>query len=269
MILCSVRLTFYNLRADPVDAVKVGITGAAKWYIDPGIAFGWTSGTVTFQMVADAISHIMGKNNCKIFPYLDDLVIVSPRDNAEKKFYILVDLITELGLPMNQDKKTPLSKILICLSITFDIDSGTLSIDKHKLKDIYQECIQVSHKKFLSRRKFQSLLGKLLYIHKCVAPARIFINHILTLFREHSHRTHIKLTEDFYKDIQWFVTFLQAFNASLSSRKLRYKNLTPFTWMPLLLAWGLSGITGSTALQLLRSQILTSILFTWKCWTLS
>ena len=60
---------------------------------------------------------------------------------------------------MNLGKMSPLSKTLTCLGITIDIDSATINIDKRKLKDIYQECIQVSHKKFLNRRKFQSLLG--------------------------------------------------------------------------------------------------------------
>ena len=134
--------------------------------------------------------------------------MVSPRDTTDKNFDILADLITELGLPINLDKKTLPSKTVTCLGITIDIDSVTLRIDKHKLKDIYQECIQVSHKNILSKRKFQSMLGKLLYIHKCVAPARIFVNRILALFREHSHSNRIKLTEDFHRDIQWFVTFL-------------------------------------------------------------
>ena len=67
-----------NLRAEPVDAVKLVIFWADKRYIDPTIAFGWASGTSAFQMVADAISFIMAKENCKFFAYVDDFIGVAP-----------------------------------------------------------------------------------------------------------------------------------------------------------------------------------------------
>ena len=119
-------------------------------------------------MVADAIAHIMGKPNCKIFPYVDDLVMVSPRDTANKYFDILADLITEHGLPINPDKITPPSKTLTCLGITIDIDAGTLSIDKHKLKDIYQECIQVYLKIFFEQEEVPVLTRQIVvYLQVC------------------------------------------------------------------------------------------------------
>ena len=46
----DVAHAFRNLRVDPVDAVKLGICWADKWYVDPVITFGWASGTSAFQM---------------------------------------------------------------------------------------------------------------------------------------------------------------------------------------------------------------------------
>ena len=45
----DVARAFRNLRANPVDAVKLGICWADKWYIDPRIVFGWASGTSAFR----------------------------------------------------------------------------------------------------------------------------------------------------------------------------------------------------------------------------
>ena len=129
----DVSRAFRNLRADPVDAVKLGICWADKWYIDPAIAFGWASGTSAFQMVADAISFIMAKENCKIFAYVDDFIGVAPRAVAATHFQKLSDLLTELGLPMNPQKKTPPCRSLTCLGITINIDAATLQIEKSKL----------------------------------------------------------------------------------------------------------------------------------------
>ena len=57
-----------------------------------------------------------------------------------------------------------------------------MKIHPNKLFEIYEECLKVRHKTHLSRRAFQSLLGKLLYIQKCVKPSQIFIIRILALF---------------------------------------------------------------------------------------
>ena len=154
----------------------------------------------------------MAKENCKIFAYVDDFIGVASRPVAATHFQKLSDLLTELGLPMNPHKKTPPCRSLTCLGITIDIDAATLQIDKSKLQAIYEACLQIRHKKFFSKKTFQSLIGKLIYVHKCVQPAQIFINSILALFRNNAHKKRIKLNEEFFKDIHWFLTFLPSYN---------------------------------------------------------
>ena len=41
----------------------------------------------------------------------------------------------------------------------------------------------------------------------------------LVMFRHHSHKNRIKLTEGFHKDIHWFVTFLPTFNCVIFDNK--------------------------------------------------
>ena len=58
-----------------------------------------------------------------------------------------------------------------------------MHIEPCKLAQIRAECLAVKGKRILSKKAYQSLMGKLLYIQKCVKPSRIFVNHILALFR--------------------------------------------------------------------------------------
>ena len=74
-------------------------------------------------------------------------------------------------------------------------------------------------KKSLSKKSYQSSISKLIYIHKCVTPARTFVNRILSLFRSSSHKSRIQLTQDFFRDIQRFLKFLPAFNVVTFFRK--------------------------------------------------
>ena len=167
----------------------------------------------------------MGKDNCKIFAYIDDYVIVSTEDDAWRHFNKLSALLTELGLPMNENRRSPPTRVLTCLGITIDLDKNSLSIEASKLQEIYQECCQVMTKNSLTRRQFQSLLGKLIYLHKCIKPARIFIHRILSLFRDNPHAKKIKLTEEFFLDIQWFIRFLPHFAGSTKIFKSEMKHM--------------------------------------------
>ena len=45
-----------------------------------------------------------------------------------------------------------------------------------------------------------------------MAPARTFINCMLAVFRENAHMKRIKLTEEFFQDLSWFLEFLPTFN---------------------------------------------------------
>ena len=87
-----------------------------------------------------------------------------------------------------------------------------MSISKDKLEAIYAECVEASTRNSLSKRKYKSLLGKLLHIQKCVKPARVFINRLLAVFQNNSHLKTIQLSDEFHKYIQWFLTFLPTYN---------------------------------------------------------
>ena len=151
------------------------------------------------QFLSDAIVYFVKQQGYKMFPYIDDYTLVISEDQANEAFIYLSRLLDELGLPMNSDKKTPPTKVMTCLGIKIDTLANTLSID---------ECIHIRHKQFLSKRAFQLLLGKLLYVHKCVEPPRTFINWMLALFRMNHRVAGIPLTEEFHKDLTWFITFL-------------------------------------------------------------
>ena len=208
----DVARAFRNLRVDPADALKLGIRWKDAFYVDLAIAFGWTHGSGSFQILSDAIAHIMARHGVKLHCYIDDYIVVAPKSKADAQFATLCELLKDLGLPLNRDKVTPPTKKLGCLGIDIDINTNTMSIAQEKLREIYEACIQASQKTHLSRQAFQSLLGKLIYIHKCVKPSRIFINRILELFRKNHHCRKIYLNVDFHRDLQWFLTFLPTYN---------------------------------------------------------
>ena len=208
----DVASSFCNLRVDPANALKCGIKWANVFYVDLAIVFGWTHGSGIFQILSNTITFIMAKKGLNLHCYIDDYITVTSKDKASQEFTSLCDLLNELGLPINESKLTPPTKSLTCLGIDINIDDNTMSISQEKLEAIYAERMMVSNKNSPSKHSFQSLLGKLIYIQRCVKPSRTFINKILELFRKNSHLQKSNLTLDFHKDIQWFLAFLPTYN---------------------------------------------------------
>ena len=83
-------------------------------------AFGWVHGGAAFQIVSDAIVHIISKRGFKIFAYIDEFVAVVC------SFQALYELICELGLPINPDKMIPPCKAFTCLGIYINPEVLTL-----------------------------------------------------------------------------------------------------------------------------------------------
>ena len=151
----------------------------------------------------------MKRKGFKTFAYIDDFILINPKSKAQQAFDTLLQ---ELGLPMNSDKRTPPTRTLTCLGICPDLNTNTLSIDAAKIEAIYDQCMKTLCRNTISKKHLQSLLGKLQYLHKCVKPARIFVNHILATFRQNCHKNRFKISTEVKQDIHWFIRFLPQFN---------------------------------------------------------
>ena len=128
---------------DPADAIKFGIKWKGAFFLNVTAAFGWVHGSSLFQFVADAITYFMERHGFKAFAHIDDFILVTKKNEAQGTFNTLSNLFEQLGLPMNEDKRTLPTAKLTCLGITIDIYDKTFSIDPLKLKAIHGECIKV------------------------------------------------------------------------------------------------------------------------------
>ena len=155
-------------------------------------------------MATDAITYLMWTQNNWIMAYLDDLVGVADSDKAQAAFLILSNLLQALGLPINSKNVEPPSQKITCLGIEIDAKAGTLTIPDKKIQKIKTICHNWMFKSKASRSQLQKLVGNLLYLHKCIPPARLFTNRMLSVLHNAPMSGTVKLNEAFYKDIAWF-----------------------------------------------------------------
>ena len=143
-------------------------------------------------------------------------ILTSQRpDVAYIAFNFLKGLLHYLGLEVSMQKLVSPSTSVVCIGINIDVTTNTLSITQTKLIAIYQACIHWKSKTVATKKQLQSLLGKLLYIGRCVRPARMFLNRMLQVLRTNHNRSHFKLTPMFFRDLVWFTKYLLNFNGTV------------------------------------------------------
>ena len=145
-----------------------------------------------------------------VINYIDDFVGVP--DVAERSFECLYALLECLGLTISKKKLIPPTTEPVCLGVLVNTITGTISIPEEKLTQIVQTVKEWKTKVNRTKHELQSLLGQLLYIHKCVRPARVFLNRMLDVLHRNYDKRVITLTQRFRRDLRWFDKFSLCFN---------------------------------------------------------
>ena len=214
----DVARAFRHVPIDPGDAIHLGMKWRNKYYIDKFLAFGAVHGTAIFQRITDFIRFILAKQGIHVFNYIDDIYACCHVDTAEHAFQSLISVITEVGLPMNPQKVFSPTTSLTIMGIVVDVHRASFSIDKAKLDEIRAICVQTFLRDVVSKREFQSLLGKLLYISRCV-KSRIFLNRLLITLRNQTDKARVTLDHGTYESLAWFLTFMHSFNGVVYFKK--------------------------------------------------
>ena len=60
-----------------------------------------------FQRISGSLTFILSKAGIKMFAYISDYILVSPKAAVDHHFDTLASLLLELGLPSNPEKQPP------------------------------------------------------------------------------------------------------------------------------------------------------------------
>ena len=210
----------------------IRIAPLAYWeYIimTPMLPFDFRHGSTFFHNCCDTICHIMRQHGFPYFwNYIDKLIYTDLPSQIYNAYQFLINLLSELGLDVSKEKLVAPAAAVTCLGILIDTRTRTISIPHSKLQKIHKLCKDWTHKTSCTESQLQSLFRSLLYISKCVQPARCFLNRMLALLRANHESNIIQLTEDFAKDCSWYFWTLKIVFHIMILRVL----MRPYTWMP-------------------------------------
>ena len=208
----DVSRAFRHVRLDPHDYDLMGLNWKGVTYVDATLAFGSRHGTQIFQRLSDAIRHMMRRQGFTVLNYVDDFLGIATPSVARRSYDALLELLQKLGLEVSVKKLVGPATKVTCLGVDVDSVERMVSIPDAKLRQIVVTVKEWLQKHFCSKRQLQSLLGNLLYVHKCVKPGRYFLNRMLELLRNNYDASTITLTNEFKRDLRWFDKFLSRYN---------------------------------------------------------
>ena len=198
----DISRAFRHLRVDPADIDLLSSQVDQHHYIDISTPFGFHHGSLFFQRCSDAIRYIMTSHgHTGLFNYIDDLIYTGFSSEIQNSYEFLLNLLQELGLDISHKKLVAPATAVTYLGILVDSVNKTISIPQEKMQEIIKTCKIWSQKMYCSKTNLQSLLGLLLYITKCVKPARFFLNRMLQLLRDNYEVKKILLTKEFFLDL--------------------------------------------------------------------
>lgn len=144
--------------------------------------------------------------------YLDDLIIIAEdKKKATEHYEYVINLFQKLGLPVANDKLQPPSHSVEWLGININSSTMTLSIPEKKVSETIIAVNKCKNKDIISRKKLQSIVGRLIHVAKCVPPARLFVSRLLEALRGEQHKQ-IQVTDEMKADLEWFALFCRGWN---------------------------------------------------------
>ena len=212
MFTLDVARAYKNFKSCPLDWPLLAVRWQDTHYLDITMPFGARASSAHMQRVADAIVAILADKGVEAFMYLDDMIVVAPDQKTAIAHYAVArELLEELGLPEAADKAQPPAPAVTWLGIVIDARAGTLSVPRDKLRQVVQYATHFMNRRSISRKDLQSVLGRLLYIAKCIRPARLFVSRLLEQLRG-AKRPHININASMRADLEWFKDFAESWN---------------------------------------------------------
>jgi len=157
----------------------------------------------------------MDNRGFTILNYLDDFAGAEKAETAQLAFNTLGNLLKELGLTESPNKLCPPAIRMSFLGIQFDTEKLTLEVTPERLVEIAELLNNWKAKSYTNRNQIEALIGKLMFITRCVRSSRVFMTRSLDALHNLETGSDVPIGQEFKKDLEWWSSYLHTFNGTV------------------------------------------------------
>ena len=197
--------------------VEINGTTQLAYFYDAFLPFGLRSSPALFLRFADTMATFMSHRDVSpVWHYLDDFWTCGPAEPSHKcqtNLQLMLQTCSDLGFKVNPDKTVQPCTKLELLGIELDSENQQARISDERREEIMGLLLTWRSRKYCTKRQLQSLIGKLNFVCYVCRPGRTFLRRMINLTTGVKHTTHhIRLNKSFFKDVSWWITFLNDWN---------------------------------------------------------
>ncbi len=210
----SVKISEKSRRATGLQWTFAG-DSKPTYMVDHALPFGARLAPWIFTRITQAVRRMMLRRGFMVVVLLDDfLLLESTKKRCQLALETLLQLLRKLGFAISYSKVVSPTQKLCFLGINICTVTLTLSLPTDKVVKFMDLLKDFSVRKRASLRQMQSLAGRLNWASQVVRGGRTYLRRVLDLMkplREPHHK--VLLGAGFQADIQWWINYLQVFNA--------------------------------------------------------
>ena len=215
---------FLQIPLDPLEFPLVAFVWRAAIYFFIKLMFGLRNSGYQAQRLSEAIVWIHKRLGLEtdLETFFNSLVYVDDFGGCEESelraiqsSQALHKLLIDLGLEESVKKEHKPSNLMPFLGVNFDTLRLEMSVPHDKLAEVCEEVSLWEKKSTATKRTLQQLLGKLMWVSKCVRFSRPFMGRLLGQLKTMHHlpcNKKTKLSDSCKLDIKWWARFLRRFN---------------------------------------------------------
>lgn len=169
-----------------------------------------------FNAIADAVKCVLKQCSIDgIIHYLDDFLLIGQQSSGEcaAALSTLLQVFDRLELPVAIEKLEGPTSRLTFLGIQLNSVGMEVCLPPSKLSELMELLQSWLGKRRCRRSELESLVGKLAHASTVVKPGKMFMRRMFELLAGTKRAFyHIHLGRSFQSDLQWWLTFLEAWN---------------------------------------------------------
>lgn len=223
MAVIDIKSAYRSVNIFPKHRVYQGFSwcyqGIRKYFTDNCLCFGLRCAPFIFTQITEFLVRCMHKRGFdRVYGYIDDFLIVgSSREECAHGLDIFLELISELGFLIAREKLEFPSQVIKYLGIIIDTELCQLRLPEGKIEKVKEAIYRIRGKKCVCKRTLLSLAGLLSHCAKLVRGGRTFSRRVINLANSLPElHTIICLPEWFYDDLNWWQSFIDCFNGTVS-----------------------------------------------------